>query len=687
MVGVDFLSISPRISVLPVIHGSGDFAVEVRDRLLRLEPDCLALPLPPSFRETVEEGVLDLPAISIAVAEEPEIYGSGGEPDASGAPGSFEPFAEDDAAEEDDGGEYGEPPWEAAEDDGPAYNFVPVDPCQPVIAALRTAMEERIPRAFVDIEVESFHPESRILPDPYALKKVSLEAFAAALLTSAPRPAPGSQREARVRGMAARLRGLEEEGYEKIAFVCAAVDWPWVRQCYIEGVSNSDQAGGSDSADGSVPPGGADFDAMANFDAGADEEISPAAPRLYPVEASTLTFVLGELPFITALYERRREELRGDRNLSIDGVKELLLEVRAEWLREYEPALNWVTPQRLQIFLQYVRNLTLQARRLTPDLFTLVLAAKQIAGDAFALTLAETARKYPYQQDDDGIDKVRAGIGEAEFPDGGVGEIKNRLGGTEIVWRPISLKPRGPRIRKQQWRQRWNPFSQCSWPPEDNRIESFHTHVRDQAKALLGQDLARSEKFTTSIMDGLDIRETLRNWHTGDLYVKEIPPARGNLEVVVFLFDTPADPDKYGWRTMWFAEHDEESTLCMYATPFEENVIGPGVAQSTYGGAFFLFPPRYIDDIWRDPRFDYARTLEERLIAGACFHSRERVVALVSPGPPSARWRRIARLNRKHLVHIPLGRFSRETIERIRRFHVLNGREVRSYASRFIQDV
>ena len=666
MAGADFLSISPRISVLPVIHGSGDFAVEVRDRLLRLEPDCLALPFPPSFQEAVEEGVLDLPAISIAAAEEPETYGSGGGPEVPGASEAPGAFGGDDAAEY----EESEPTWEAGEDsgpdgEGPAFNFVPVDPCQPVIAALRTAMEERIPRAFVDIEVESFRPESQILPDPYALKRVSLEAFAAALLTSAPRPEPGSQREARVRGMAVRLRRLEGEGYGKIAFVCAAVDWPWVRQSYLEGES------------GAAPVGVADL----------DEGIFPPAPRRYPVEASTLTFVLGELPFITALYERRREELRGDRNLSIDGVKELLLEARTEWLREYEPVLNWVTPQRLQILLQYVRNLTLQASRLTPDLFTLVLAAKQIAGDAFALTLAETARKYPYQEEDGGPGKVRAGIGEAEFPDGGVGEIKNRLGGSEVVWRPISLKPRAPQYRKRQWRQRWNPFTQCSWPPEDTKIESFHTHVRDQAKALLGQDLARSEKFTTSIMDGLDTRETLRSWHTGDLYVKEIPPARGNLEVVVFLFDTPADPDRYAWRTMWFAEHDEESTLCMYATPFEENVIGPGVAQSTYGGAFFIFPPRFIDDVWRDPRFDYARTLEERLIAGACFHSRERVVALVNPGPPPASWRRIARLNRKHLVHIPLGRFSRETVERIRRFHVLNGREVRSYASRFIQDV
>ena len=62
---------------------------------------------------------------------------------------------------------------------------------------------------------------------------------------------------------------------------------------------------------------------------------------------------------------------------------------------------------------------------------------------------------------------------------------------------------------------------------------------------VIGQDLARTEKFTTSVQDGIDIRETLRNWHTGDLYVKVLPPSRGSIEVVVFLFDVPADPKRY----------------------------------------------------------------------------------------------------------------------------------------------
>ena len=242
-------------------------------------------------------------------------------------------------------------------------------------------------------------------------------------------------------------------------------------------------------------------------------------------------------------------------------------------------------------------------------------------------------------------------------------------------------------MRKQKlWKYFWDPYGQCSWTPEDRKIESFNLHVREQARALIGEDLARSEKFTSSIKDGIDIRETLRHWYEGDIYVKEIPPSRGAVEVVVLIFEMNADPDQYPWRQTWYSEHEAESTLCFYATPYLENMIGPGIGQSTYGGCFLLFPPRYIPNIWEDPRLNFARTLEERLLAGAMFHTTEPQITLVSPKAPLLRWRQIARRLRKRIIHIPLSRFSLQTLQRLRRFHVLNGKEVRSYAARFIRE-
>ena len=117
------------------------------------------------------------------------------------------------------------------------------------------------------------------------------------------------------------------------------------------------------------------------------------------------------------------------------------------------------------------------------------------------------------------------------------------------------------------------------------------------------------------------------------------------------------------------------------------NLVGPGIAQADYGGALFLFPPRPIPDVWTDPRLDFADTLEERLLAGAFLHSRERHVAVVSPRPPLASWRRLARRFGRKIVHLPLKRFSGQLLERLRIFHVLNGKQVRSYAADFIRDM
>jgi hypothetical protein len=616
----DFLTIGPRVRVMPIIHGSGDYAVRVREELLSRPYDCLAVPIPPSFQDDVEDAVDRLPAISIVTQVDAD-------PD----------------------------------DSTHGFSFVPIDPCQGVIAAIRVARGERIPREFIDLETPKFTAIEAVFPDPYALKRVSAAAFSAAILPAIPPPEQGSQHADRIVWMASRLRALEEK-YQSILFVCSLLDWPWIKDAYIRKLE-------------------------------LDEPDSFFAPiQTFGVDPGTLIFVLGELPFLTGLYERGRRELTPDDNVSIDGVKEMVLQARDRLKKKYPKIAKRVTPQLLSVYFRYVRNLSLIGRRLTPDLYSLVIAAKQTAGDDFALAVAETAREYPFGDDAeppgdfDHPTRLRMGIDQADVPGWGTGRMVNRLPGQALSWQSLELRPRPPERDRERWKQRWNPFGICSWPPEDDRIESFQRHVRDQARAIIGADLARSEKFTTSVMDGIDIRETLRNWHTGDLFVKVIPPSRGTIEVVVFLFDVPADPQIYTNRATWYAEHNEESTLAYYATDPMKNLVGPGIAQAEYGGAMFLFPPRSIPDIWLDSRLDFIETLEERLLAGAFLHTKERHVAVVSPRPPLAAWRRLARRFGRKIVHLPLKRFGGQLIERLRQFHVLNGRDVRTYAAEFIRD-
>src|SRR5262249_19923655 len=154
-----------------------------------------------------------------------------------------------------------------------------------------------------------------------------------------------------------------------------------------------------------------------------------------------------------------------------------------------------LTPQLLSLYFRYVRNLTLMDRRLTPDLYTLVVAAKQTGGDDFALAVAETAREYPVPNAECGMRDaesktsldagfrlphsalLRMGINEADVPGRGVGPMANRLPGQSLTWRTCELRPRPPERDRRLWKQRWNPYGMCSWPPEDERIESFQTHV------------------------------------------------------------------------------------------------------------------------------------------------------------------------------------------------------------------
>ncbi len=629
------LSLGPHITLLPVVHGSGDFALEVRRRMLATKFDCVAVPLPYSFQKPVE-GALDwLPTPTLVVQRETAAFSNTWSPAAEY--GAEEEFESHDAAEHDELRE---------------ASYVPLDPCQPVIAALRAARQERIPRAFIDLETNRFVPHGAVTPDAYALKRVALERFAASCLPAIERPQE-PQRLARIAHMAQRLHELELR-YKKILFVCNVLDWPWIREAY--------------SAKSSLLA----------------EDDSVETPVCYQADNGTLLFLLGELPFITGLYERARAELEDDENLSIDGVKELLVSARDRYKADFKSRARKITPHNLRTCLKYIRNLSLLERRFSPDLYTIVTAAKQVAGDQFALHTVETARSYPYEQETP-FATLKMGIDQGRLPDGEIVKLVSRLPGPPCVWRSLDLKRKSDRLEREKWQMRWNPYSQCSWPPEDQSIEAFRTHVFQKAKAILGADLARTEKFTTSIQDGIDIRDTLRHFYDGDIYVKIEPPARARLDCAVMLFDSPADPRDYRFRATWFAEFEWESTLAFYASDFSKEVVGPGICLSNYGGALFLYPSVQFPDIWTDRRFDFTETLEERLLAAACTYSSCKQIALLAPLPPGAGWRKLAKRFGKQFVHVPMGQFSEGTLQQLRMFHVLNGKQIRSYAADFIR--
>lgn len=626
------LQVDERLNLLPVIHGSADSAIQVRHWLLEHPPKCLAVPLPPSFFAPVMEGILELPNPSIVL----------------------QPFAIPFHTEY-------QPEEETNEEEQPRCSYVPIDPCQPVIAALRLAIEEHWRIEFIDEECAEYTPFTASLPDPYALKHLPLEKFATACL---PWLTPPSTREVirRLEHQATRLLELKKK-YQQVTMLTSLQEWPWLRDRI-----KTDQARKQRTEPFQT-----------------DDTESIQYPERYAVDPRTLLFLFGELPYVTAFYEHQRKKLDDNTQLTIDGVKHLLLSARSSYLQDFGKRARCITPLLMSQCLKYMRNLTLMQKRLTPDLYTMVVAAQQIMGDQFAIHLVNTAKEYGYYDDISPLPLVKMGIDQARLPDGEVVSTVSRLPGPPLTWRSLELRKSPEKLDQSKWAMQWNPYQQCSWPPEDEHIESFRTRVFERAQSIMGADLARTEKFSTSILDGIDIRETLRHWYDGDIYVKVLPPSVGTLDACVMLFENNIDPRQYPWRTTWYAEHKEESTLAFFATNFGQEMIGPGIALATYGGAMFLYPPVKIPDIWHERSLDFTDTVEDRLIAAACKYSRGRHVALLSPSAPGANLRRLAKRFGKKLVHVPLSQFNDAMIQQLRMVHVLNGKEVRSYASHFIR--
>ena len=429
------------------------------------------------------------------------------------------------------------------EKDG-GMNYVPIDPSQPLIMGLRIAMQEGISRHFIDLSTEDYVKRSSDFPDSFALNKVPYEKFISTLLLTQKRPKDKSQHTKRIRWMAYQLHQLEME-YSNVIFICSIMDWPWVKEAYDERLKIT-------------PP-----------------KRSEELPTLYGVEKNTLFFALTELPYVTYLYEKKRQELRSDNNAPVDGVKEILLRARKIFIDKHKVQYHNLTSQTFQILLQYIRNLTVMEYRLLPDLYTLVNSAKQFGGDPFAIAVLEAAREYPFDSPHIYSESLSLGIDQAlpNEEDTAPISMKNRLSESNFEWRTLNLKPEADIKSQEKWQHDWDPHGQCSWPPEDEKIENLNTHVREQTKLLLSQDLARTEKFPSSVKDGIDVRDTLRHWHEGDVYVKEIPPSRGQVEIIVLLFDVNPEPSKYNWCLTWYDEHNVDSTLFFFATQYMDDMV------------------------------------------------------------------------------------------------------------------
>ncbi|HXV77149.1 MAG TPA: hypothetical protein VD788_12600, partial [Candidatus Polarisedimenticolaceae bacterium] len=334
--------------------------------------------------------------------------------------------------------------------------------------------------------------------------------------------------------------------------------------------------------------------------------------------------------------------------------------------------------QRLNL-ARYARNLALANGGLVPDLFDLVVAARGSVSDNYAWELYHAASVYPAQATSI-ADLATVRIRADEVFDGTRRTRIRRMvrRPKRPAWRSVLRGKRKTERWPGEWIEGFDGEAICSYPPEDVVIENFGRYLRRRGKQVLSDERARSVPFTSSVLDGIDVRETIRRWSEGTIFVREAGRVPGEVGSVVMVFDE--DDDAYPYRQTWIGEHEQESDMAFYSTEPAQGIVGPGICRVTYGGFMMSYPPQRMLDVWADRDYRIAESSAEILLLAAMDYTEQRYVVHVGPRPPRSMLQQLAARLGLKILHLPLGTLSPPTIRRIRVMHVLSGHDKREIA-------
>jgi hypothetical protein len=340
-----------------------------------------------------------------------------------------------------------------------------------------------------------------------------------------------------------------------------------------------------------------------------------------------------------------------------------------------------VQPWQRRLFSDVCRRHARVQGLLAPGVYEWVVAARGVADDNLAWEAFAAARAYPWQIDTAEIETARV---DGDMLDLGTRQVRFHRRFFRVKRRLIPVRTRPTTDDPAEWIEGFDATGICSYPPEDLVIEDYGRYLQHRAVSILSAENQRSEPFTTSMLDGLDLRETLLHWHEGRVWVRELGRAPGQAGSVVAVFDEDRAGTAYPYLLTWLGEHDQESDMALYATDPTQQIVGPSIMRATYGGFLLTSPPGRLYDVWRDPDYRGARSKADVLIMAAVDYSRDKLVVHLGPSPPSEVMRAYAARQAKRLVHIPLGSVSPVTVRRIRVVHILAGRDTRKIAAEYV---
>lgn len=645
------------IEVLPILHDRLDVAGWVRRRLDTLDPAGVAVELPTTLAEAVRKAVRRLPRISVVLSQEPN-------------------------------------------EDALVWTVAPGDP---LACALRWALERDRPTFFIDPDVPYAERHPDPVPDPHAIWELGAEEYFD-LLGRALDDGPVSDADrVRENGMAYHLKrargALDEAGRD--GPLAALVGAAHVRrlEALLDGPVAAPFARSRrsmvevrhlhpESLSGLMPD-----PPLAHAVFELSRESLPPKPPLEATAARKLSLVRSGFTLVSR--DQESWSLDRQRRVAEHAAHEALEDGRVD--RRALGAVVWrigalsyetqtresTVPWQRRTYFDFARRYTRVQGLLVPGLYEWVVAARGVAGDNLAWEVFETARAYPWQEEL-AQDLATAKIDGDEL-DLGTRKVRFRRRFFRVKQRrrlvsvPRRPKPENP----EDWLKGFTG-GLCSFPPEDLVIEDYGRYLQKKAVGLLSAERTRSEPFQTSLLDGIDLRETLRHVEDDRVWVREIGRAPGKAGSVVVIFDRDPEDRQYPYLMTWLGEHQDESDMAFYSTHPAEQVVGPGILRATYGGFLMTYPPGRLDDVWRDEDYRDAREKAHVLTLAAVDYSEEKLVVHVAANPPAEFLGRYATAQGKRIVHIPLGSLSPTTLKKIRGLHILSGHDKREIARDYI---
>lgn len=670
----------PGIRLLPVVHGRVDAAAVVRAVLAQLKPERIAVELPTSLRAAVIKAVNRLPEITVVLAE--------------------------------------------GEDDGAEAPLVWVTiPGDPFVEGIRWALENHGPEAIICIDPDLPYTEKHqdAVPDPYALWSIGPSKYFSELTQSLGQDALATKEDhLREQGMAWHLKQsvTQSPGKNTVALVGAAHLMRLERhlknpQAQPLARLKRQQISLFHLAPECLPAVMIDAPlAHAIFMHAAmikaDQPPAPC-PALQDTCSNRISFRRGALRVIaqksredkknryrnivTYAYWKARISLAASTSLAHSLYQLSTVDRRALsaviWKiaagSYQEQTHESMRPWQRRLYFDFANRLCRTAGQLVPDLYHWVVAARGIANDNFAWETYDVARTYPWQQEHSDLPTLHIDGDELDL---GTRRIRFRrrffkVKRTAHVRIPIKEHPHTE--DPEQWLKAFDEHYICSHEPESIVLEDYGNFIKHKGVAKLSEAQSRTEPFSSSFLDGIDIRETLRNIADKKIYVQQFQKAPGGAGSVILIFDEDEQTgEAYPYLMTWHGEHNNESDIAFYATNPADQVVGPGIMRATYGGLLMVYPPRRLHNVWADADYFQAQSKAEVLIMAGIDYSLEKLVMLVSRKKIPARIQQYAARQGKQVVHIPIGTLSPISIEKIRVVHLLSGANTRQWAKDYI---